>query len=67
MLGNLRISLKLLGMVGLAFAGIVAIALLWSDRAQGQPAEDRKTKLRDLVKSRRRRSIANTRTESRPA
>ena len=49
MLGNLRISFKLSAMVALAFAGIVAIALLGLAELKANLLEDRRAKLRDVV------------------
>src|ERR1700735_4028553 len=49
MLGNLRISFKLLAMVVFAFAGIAAIALFGLIELKANLLEDRKAKLRDVV------------------
>ncbi len=49
MLGNLRISIKLLIMVGLAVLGIAAVAGLGLATLKENLLEDRKTKLQELV------------------
>jgi len=49
MLGNLRISYKLLMMIGLAVLGIVAAAGVGLSALWSNLLEDRKTKLQDLV------------------
>jgi len=49
MLGNLRISLKLMIMVGVAVAGILSVAALGLTTLRSDLMEDRKDKLRDIV------------------
>ncbi|MEA2741112.1 MAG: hypothetical protein QOH05_4419 [Acetobacteraceae bacterium] len=49
MLGNVRISFKLMTMSALAFIGIAAIALLGLVELKANLLEDRKAKLRDVV------------------
>jgi methyl-accepting chemotaxis protein len=49
MLGNVRISFKLMAMSALAFIGIAAIALLGLVELKANLLEDRKAKLRDVV------------------
>jgi methyl-accepting chemotaxis protein len=49
MLGNLRISYKLLMMIGLSIVGIAAMAAVGLSALWGNMMEDRKTKLRDVV------------------
>jgi len=49
MLGNLRISSKLLVMVGLSVLGIVAVAGVGLSALRDNLLEDRKAKLQDVV------------------
>ncbi|MCA1451785.1 cache domain-containing protein [Bradyrhizobium sp. BRP22] len=49
MLGNLRISSKLMIMVGLSVLGIVAVAFVGLQALRNNLLEDRKAKLQDLV------------------
>src|SRR4051794_37330735 len=49
MLGNLRISSKLLVMVGLSVLGILVVAGVGLSALKDNLLEDRKTKLKDLV------------------
>jgi methyl-accepting chemotaxis protein len=49
MLGNLRISYKLMIMVGLAVLGIAAVAMAGLSALKANLLEDRKAKLQDLV------------------
>ncbi|HLJ00731.1 MAG TPA: cache domain-containing protein, partial [Bradyrhizobium sp.] len=49
MLGNLRISYKLLMMIGLSVLGIAAVALMGLSALWGNLVEDRKAKLQDIV------------------
>jgi methyl-accepting chemotaxis protein len=49
MLGNLRISIKLLAMVVLAFAGIALVALIGLTTLKSSLIEDRRVKLHDAV------------------
>jgi len=49
MLGNLRISYKLLMMIGLSIVGVAAMAAVGLSALWGNMMEDRKAKLRDVV------------------
>src|ERR1700735_3967574 len=49
MLGNLRISIKLLAMVVLAFVGIALVALVGLTTLRANLIEDRRLKLHDAV------------------
>src|SRR5262245_39752790 len=49
MLGNLRISSKLMIMVGVSVLGIVAVAFVGLQALRNNLLEDRKAKLQDLV------------------
>ena len=49
MLGNLRISIKLLAMVVLAFVGIALVALVGLTTLRANLIEDRRVKLHDAV------------------